>query len=141
MTKQLNPDSMCVISLIQLTSMEVLDSLSGATLKDLHKAIKLYEEALISTHPTTASPVYKTRLVYVAFLAVGTMSDAVVKFNNNSYYLPVWSVVIFLDFKNVVLNTAKSSYQCERESYPDLQLVQDQRAKGQACLCYFGRYC
>ncbi|MED6122028.1 Beta-galactosidase 8 [Stylosanthes scabra] len=83
-------------------------------LKDLHKAIKLCEEALIATDPTITSlasnlevAVYKSGGVCAAFLAnIGT-SDATAKFNGNSYQLPAWSVSILPDCKNVVLNTAK----------------------------------
>ncbi|KAK7272131.1 hypothetical protein RJT34_28551 [Clitoria ternatea] len=84
-------------------------------LKDVHKAIKLCEEALIATDPTITSPgpnievaVYKTGSVCAAFLAnVGTTSDVTVNFSGNSYHLPAWSVSILPDCKNVVLNTAK----------------------------------
>ncbi|KAF5447170.1 hypothetical protein F2P56_032739 [Juglans regia] len=84
-------------------------------LKDVHKAVKLCEEALVGTDPTVTSlgqnleaAVYKTGSVCAAFLAnVGTQSDATVNFNGNSYSLPAWSVSILPDCKNVVLNTAK----------------------------------
>ncbi|KAL2332047.1 hypothetical protein Fmac_019628 [Flemingia macrophylla] len=84
-------------------------------LKEVHKAIKLCEEALIATDPTITSlgpnleaAVYKTGSVCAAFLAnVGTTSDATVNFSGNSYHLPAWSVSILPDCKNVVLNTAK----------------------------------
>ncbi|XP_020240225.1 beta-galactosidase 8 [Cajanus cajan] len=84
-------------------------------LKEVHKAIKLCEEALIATDPTITSlgpnleaAVYKTGSVCAAFLAnVGTTSDVTVNFSGNSYHLPAWSVSILPDCKNVVLNTAK----------------------------------
>ncbi|XWS73713.1 hypothetical protein CRYUN_Cryun02cG0152000 [Craigia yunnanensis] len=85
-------------------------------LRDVHKAIKLCEEALIATDPTISSlgpnleaAVYKTGSgLCAAFLAnVDTKSDATVNFNGNSYHLPAWSVSILPDCKNVVLNTAK----------------------------------
>ncbi|KAK8582170.1 hypothetical protein V6N13_145151 [Hibiscus sabdariffa] len=84
-------------------------------LRDVHKAIKLCEEALIATDPTISSlgsnleaAVYKTGSVCSAFLAnVDPKSDATVKFNGNSYHLPAWSVSILPDCKNVALNTAK----------------------------------
>lgn len=84
-------------------------------LKDLHKAIKLCEEALLATDPTTISlgnnleaGVYKTSSGCAAFLAnVDTKSDATVNFQGNSYHLPAWSVSILPDCKNVVFNTAK----------------------------------
>ncbi|KAK7312559.1 hypothetical protein VNO77_36500 [Canavalia gladiata] len=84
-------------------------------LKDVHKAIKLCEEALLATDPTVISlgpnieaAVYKTGAVCAAFLAnINDTFDATVNFNGNSYYLPAWSVSILPDCKNVVLNTAK----------------------------------
>ncbi|GKV28825.1 hypothetical protein SLEP1_g37823 [Rubroshorea leprosula] len=84
-------------------------------LKDVHKAIKLCEKALVATDPTFTSlgpnleaTVYKTGSgLCAAFLAnVGT-SDVTVNFSGNSYCLPAWSVSILPDCKNVVLNTAK----------------------------------
>ncbi|KAJ4969156.1 hypothetical protein NE237_015857 [Protea cynaroides] len=89
-------------------------------LKDLHKAIKLCEQALVATDPTFTSlgqnleaHVYKTGSgICAAFLAnVGTQSDATVNFNGNSYHLPAWSVSILPDCKNVVFNTAKANSQ------------------------------
>nr|AYP70923.1 beta-galactosidase 3 [Actinidia deliciosa] len=84
-------------------------------LKDLHKAIKLCEQAMVATDPTITSlgsnleaSVYKTSGLCAAFLAnVDTQSDTTVNFNGNSYHLPAWSVSILPDCKNVVLNTAK----------------------------------
>ncbi|KAM5584077.1 beta-galactosidase 8 [Rosa sericea] len=84
-------------------------------LKDVHKAIKLCEAAMVATDPTISSlgqnieaAVYKSGSVCSAFLAnVDTKSDATVTFNGNSYKLPAWSVSILPDCKNVVLNTAK----------------------------------
>ncbi|KAJ4970437.1 hypothetical protein NE237_003536 [Protea cynaroides] len=89
-------------------------------LKDLHKAIKLCEQALVATDPTLTSlgqnleaHVYKTGSgICAAFLAnVGTQSDATVNFSGNSYHLPAWSVSILPDCKNVVFNTAKVNSQ------------------------------
>ncbi|GMH11972.1 hypothetical protein Nepgr_013813 [Nepenthes gracilis] len=85
-------------------------------LKDVHKAIKLCEEAMVATDPTYTSPgtnleatVYKVGSgLCVAFLAnVGTQSDATVNFNGKLYQLPPWSVSILPDCENVALNTAK----------------------------------
>ncbi|KAL3653064.1 Beta-galactosidase 8 [Castilleja foliolosa] len=85
-------------------------------LKDLHKAIKLCEEAMVATDPKTTSlgsnleaTVYKTDSGQcAAFLANwGTQSDATVTFNGKSYNLPAWSVSILPDCMNVALNTAK----------------------------------
>lgn len=85
-------------------------------LKDLHKAIKLCEEAMVATDPTITSlssnveaSVYKTESgLCSAFLAnIGNQSDLTANFNGNSYHLPAWSVSILPDCKNVALNTAK----------------------------------
>ncbi|KAM7502065.1 hypothetical protein LguiB_000969 [Lonicera macranthoides] len=85
-------------------------------LKDLHKAVKLCEEAMVATDPTITSPgpnlevsVYKTGSgLCSAFLAnVGTQSDATVNFGGSSYNLPAWSVSILPDCKSVAFNTAK----------------------------------
>lgn len=88
-------------------------------LKDLHKSIKLCEEALVATDPTYTnlgpnleSHVYMAGSgVCAAFLAnIGT-SDATVTFNGKSYHLPAWSVSILPDCKNVVFNTAQINSQ------------------------------
>ncbi|XP_068646886.1 beta-galactosidase 8-like [Aristolochia californica] len=92
-------------------------------LRDLHKAIKLCEVALVATDPTSTSlgpnleaHVYKTDAgSCAAFLAnIGTESDATVSFNGNSYRLPAWSVSILPDCKNVLFNTAKINSQTTR---------------------------
>ncbi|KAE8708360.1 Beta-galactosidase 8 [Hibiscus syriacus] len=84
-------------------------------LRDVHKTIKLCEEALIATDPTISSlgpnletAVYKKGSLCSTFLSnVDTKSDATVKFNGNSNLLPAWSMSTLSDCKNVVLNTAK----------------------------------
>ncbi|KAI6669370.1 hypothetical protein NL676_004255 [Syzygium grande] len=84
-------------------------------LRDVHKAIKLCEDALVATDPayTSLGPnseatVYKTDTgLCAAFLANWGTSDTTVTFNGKSYQLPGWSVSILPDCKNVVLNTAK----------------------------------
>ncbi|KAL8092369.1 beta-galactosidase 8 isoform X1 [Apium graveolens] len=84
-------------------------------LKELHKAVKLCEEAMVATDPTTTSlgtnleaSVYKSGSGCSAFLAnFGSSSDANVTFSGKSYYLPAWSVSILPDCKNVAFNTAK----------------------------------
>lgn len=85
-------------------------------LKELHKAIKLCEAALVNADPKYTSlgsgleaHVYSAGSgKCAAFLAnINTQSDANVKFNGNSYHLPAWSVSILPDCKNVVFNTAK----------------------------------
>ncbi|KAL6510901.1 Beta-galactosidase 8 [Orobanche gracilis] len=85
-------------------------------LKDVHKAIKLCEKAMVAIDPKTTSlgsnleaTVYKTEAGQcAAFLSNSdTQTDATVDFNGTSYKLPAWSVSILPDCKNVVLNTAK----------------------------------
>ncbi|KAG8655274.1 hypothetical protein MANES_04G022500v8 [Manihot esculenta] len=102
-------------------------------LKDLHKAVKLCEEAMIATEPTTTSPgpnleatVYKTGSgLCAAFLANTATSDKTVTFNGNSYILPAWSVSILPDCKNVVLNTAKINSMTVIPSFTRQSLVGD----------------
>uniref|UniRef100_A0A7N2LSV3 Beta-galactosidase n=1 Tax=Quercus lobata TaxID=97700 RepID=A0A7N2LSV3_QUELO len=85
-------------------------------LRDLHKAIKLCEEHLISSDPIQVqlgtnleAHIYsKTSNDCAAFLANYDSSlDANVTFNGNSYFLAAWSVSILPDCKNVIFNTAK----------------------------------
>ncbi|KAH9321654.1 hypothetical protein KI387_016293, partial [Taxus chinensis] len=89
-------------------------------LKELHKAIKLCEAALINAEPAYSKlgPAQEAHVysagsgTCAAFLAnIDTQSDATVKFNGISYHLPAWSVSILPDCKNVVLNTAQISSQ------------------------------
>ncbi|RDX70682.1 Beta-galactosidase 8 [Mucuna pruriens] len=101
-------------------------------LKDVHKAIKLCEDALIATDPTITTPapnievaVYKTGTVCAAFLANIATSDATVTFNGNSYQLPAWSVSILPDCKNVVLNTAKINSASTYSSFTTESLKQE----------------
>ncbi|OMO87499.1 Glycoside hydrolase, family 35 [Corchorus capsularis] len=84
-------------------------------LKELHKAIKLCEHALVSSDPTVTSlGTYEQAHVFssrqggcAAFLAnYHTNSAATVMFNNRRYNLPPWSISILPDCKNVVFNTA-----------------------------------
>ncbi|GMI68588.1 Arabidopsis thaliana beta-galactosidase 10, beta-galactosidase 10 [Hibiscus trionum] len=85
-------------------------------LKELHRAIKLSEQALLKKEPTTLSlgpsqevDVYEDGSgLCVAFLAnMDNKTDKNVVFRNVSYHLPSWSVSILPDCKNVVFNTAK----------------------------------
>ncbi|CAM8962200.1 unnamed protein product [Rhodiola kirilowii] len=86
-------------------------------LKELHKAIKLCEEALVASEPATSSlgqnldaTVYNKSGAgtCAAFLSnVGSKSAANVTFNGVNYNLPAWSVSILPDCKNVALNTAQ----------------------------------
>ncbi|XAR67166.1 Beta-galactosidase [Bertholletia excelsa] len=84
-------------------------------LRNLHKAIKLCEPALVSTYPTVTWPgknlevhVFNTKSACAAFLAnYDPANSAKVTFGNAQYDLPPWSVSILPDCKNVVFNTAQ----------------------------------
>ncbi|XP_059431851.1 beta-galactosidase-like isoform X2 [Corylus avellana] len=85
-------------------------------LRDLHKAIKLCESALVSVDPTVTSlgnnqeaHVFKSKSgACSAFLAnYDTKSSAKVSFGNAQYDLPAWSISILPDCKTVVFNTAR----------------------------------
>ncbi|XP_077224015.1 beta-galactosidase 10-like [Tasmannia lanceolata] len=85
-------------------------------LKELHKAIKLCEHALLKSEPTVLSlgPLQEAHIyaessgACAAFIAnMDGENDKVVDFQNVSYHLPAWSVSILPDCKNVAYNTAK----------------------------------
>ncbi|CAH9056061.1 unnamed protein product [Cuscuta epithymum] len=85
-------------------------------LKDLHRAIKLCEPALVSGDPVITSlgnyqeaRVFKSKSgACAAFLANHDHhSFAKVSFGNMHYNLPPWSVSILPDCKNTVYNTAR----------------------------------
>ncbi|KAJ1401317.1 Glycoside hydrolase, family 35 [Sesbania bispinosa] len=85
-------------------------------LKDLHKAIKRCEHALVSSDPTVTSlgtfqqaHVFSSGTgVCAAFLAnYHVQSAATVTFNNRHYDLPPWSISILPDCRTDVFNTAK----------------------------------
>ncbi|TMX05303.1 hypothetical protein EJD97_025148 [Solanum chilense] len=85
-------------------------------LKELHKAVKLCEPALISADPTvTVLGNYEQAHVFssgsghcAAFLANYHLSStARVTFRHQHYDLPPWSISILPDCKNVVYNTAR----------------------------------
>ncbi|KAJ0478716.1 putative beta-galactosidase [Helianthus annuus] len=85
-------------------------------LKELHRAIKLCERALLNNKPAVVhlgpkqeADVYDDQLgTCAAFIANLDDKDAkTVQFRNVSYTLPAWSVSILPDCKNVVFNTAK----------------------------------
>ncbi|KAL6996335.1 hypothetical protein U1Q18_006468, partial [Sarracenia purpurea var. burkii] len=85
-------------------------------LKDLHRAIKLCEPALVSEYPSVIplgnyqeARVFKsTSGICAAFLAnYNTQSFATVAFGNMHYNLPPWSISILPDCKNTVYNTAR----------------------------------
>ncbi|KAK8683745.1 hypothetical protein V6N13_039796 [Hibiscus sabdariffa] len=84
-------------------------------LKELHRAIKLCEHALVSSDPTVTSlgtyhqaHVFSSKGSCAAFLSnYHTESAARVIFNDRHYNLPPWSISILPDCRNVVFNTAK----------------------------------
>lgn len=84
-------------------------------LRDLHKAIKMCEPALVATDPVVTSIgraqqayVYRSKSGCAAFLSnFDSGSYAKVTFNGLHYDLPPWSVSILPDCKTTVFNTAK----------------------------------
>ncbi|KAI4336464.1 hypothetical protein L6164_014987 [Bauhinia variegata] len=89
-------------------------------LKELHRAIKLCEHAVlngehvnISLGPSLEADVYTDSSgACAAFISnIDDKNDKTVEFRNVSYHLPAWSVSILPDCKNVVFNTAKVSSQ------------------------------
>ncbi|KAL3844711.1 hypothetical protein ACJIZ3_002114 [Penstemon smallii] len=92
-------------------------------LKELHKAVKLCENALLSSDPTVTSlGNFQQAHVYssksgdcAAFLSNYDTNSAVkVMFNNVHYNLPPWSISILPDCRNVVFNTAKVGVQTSK---------------------------
>ncbi|XP_047949824.1 beta-galactosidase 5-like isoform X1 [Salvia hispanica] len=93
-------------------------------LKELHRAIKLCEHALVSSsEPNVVSlGIYQQAHVFsagegscAAFLSnFDTKSAVRVVFNNRHYKLPPWSISILPDCTNVVFNTAKVGAQTSR---------------------------
>ncbi|XP_042024656.1 beta-galactosidase 3-like [Salvia splendens] len=92
-------------------------------LKELHKAVKLCEKALVSADPTVTSlgnlqqaHVYSSKSGdCAAFLSnYDTNSTAKVMFDNMHYILPPWSISILPDCKTVAFNTAKVEVQTSR---------------------------
>ncbi|OVA16335.1 D-galactoside/L-rhamnose binding SUEL lectin domain [Macleaya cordata] len=78
-------------------------------LRDLHKAIKLCEPALVYAEPTVTSlGSYQEAGGCAAFLAnYDTKAYATVAFRGMHYNLPPWSISILPDCKNTVFNTAR----------------------------------
>ncbi|KAM7515632.1 hypothetical protein LguiA_005215 [Lonicera macranthoides] len=85
-------------------------------LRNLHKAIKLCEPALVSSYPTVTSfgknleaHVFRSKSgACAAFLSnYDPKSSAKVTFQNMQYDLPPWSISILPGCKNEVFNTAK----------------------------------
>ncbi|MBA0794134.1 hypothetical protein Gohar_018488 [Gossypium harknessii] len=93
-------------------------------LKDLHRAIKLCESALVSGDPTVMQlGVHQEAHVFnyksggcAAFLAnYDPKSFAKVAFRDMHYNLPPWSISILPDCKNTVYNTARVGAQIARK--------------------------
>lgn len=89
-------------------------------LKELHRAIKQCEHALISSDPTVTSlGTYQQVHVFssgkgscAAFIAnYNSKSAARVTYNGRHFNLPSWSISILPDCKNEVFNTAKVQVQ------------------------------
>ncbi|KAJ8528232.1 hypothetical protein K7X08_021924 [Anisodus acutangulus] len=87
-------------------------------LRDLHKAIKLSEPALVSSYPTVTklgsnqeAHVYRSKSgSCAAFLSNYDSKYSVkVTFQNRPYDLPPWSISILPDCKTAVYNTARVS--------------------------------
>ncbi|XP_047339184.1 beta-galactosidase-like isoform X2 [Impatiens glandulifera] len=84
-------------------------------LRNMHKAIKQAEPALLSAYPTVSWPgknlevhVFQSKRYCAAFLAnYDSENSATVTFWNKQYNLPAWSVSILPDCKTEVFNTAK----------------------------------
>ncbi|XP_010534899.1 PREDICTED: beta-galactosidase 1 [Tarenaya hassleriana] len=92
-------------------------------LKDLHRAIKLCEPALVSGDPTRVplgrfqeAHVFKSKSgACAAFLAnYNPRSYATVSFGKNHYNIPPWSISILPDCMNTVYNTARVGAQTSR---------------------------
>ncbi|GMH17475.1 hypothetical protein Nepgr_019316 [Nepenthes gracilis] len=92
-------------------------------LKELHHAIKLCEQALISSNPTVTSlGSYQQANIFssgqgqcAAFLSNYNPNSATrVMFNNMHYDLPAWSISILPDCRNVVFNTARVGVQTSK---------------------------
>ncbi|XP_055800659.1 beta-galactosidase [Solanum dulcamara] len=89
-------------------------------LRDLHKAIKLSEPALVSSYATVTSlgsnqeaHVYRSKSgACAAFLSnYDSRYSVKVTFQNRPYDLPPWSISILPDCKTAVYNTARVSSQ------------------------------
>ncbi|XVF88753.1 hypothetical protein PTKIN_Ptkin19aG0076800 [Pterospermum kingtungense] len=93
-------------------------------LRDLHKAIKLSEPALVSAEPAVTSlgsnqeaHVFQSRSgACAAFLAnYDTKYSVKVNFRNMQYDLPRWSISILPDCKTAVFNTARIGVQSSQK--------------------------
>ncbi|XP_022754889.1 beta-galactosidase-like [Durio zibethinus] len=93
-------------------------------LRDLHKAIKLSESALVSADPTVTSlgsnqeaHVFKSKSgACSAFLAnYDTKYSVKVTFRNVQYDLPRWSISILPDCRTAVFNTARLGAQSSQK--------------------------
>ncbi|XP_060211822.1 beta-galactosidase-like [Lycium barbarum] len=93
-------------------------------LRDLHKAIKLSEPALVSSYPTVnwlgknqEAHVFRSKSGdCAAFLSnYDTKYSVQVTFQNIQYDLPPWSISILPDCKTAVYNTARISSQSSQK--------------------------
>ncbi|XVE97989.1 hypothetical protein REPUB_Repub03eG0066600 [Reevesia pubescens] len=93
-------------------------------LRDLHKAIKLSEPALVSADPTVTSlgsnqeaHVFRSKSgACAAFLAnYDTKYSVKVTFGNAQYDLPRWSISVLPDCKTAVFNTARLGAQSSQK--------------------------
>ncbi|KAK3003041.1 hypothetical protein RJ639_018797 [Escallonia herrerae] len=89
-------------------------------LRDLHKAIKLCEPALVFSNPTVTWPGKNLEIHVFKYKAGGCAAflsnfdpqySAKITFQNTQYDLPPWSISILPDCKNVVFNTARVTSQ------------------------------
>ncbi|KAG9445334.1 hypothetical protein H6P81_016674 [Aristolochia fimbriata] len=85
-------------------------------LRELHRAIKLCEQALLSSEPTLVSlgPLQEAHIYKGSSGSCATFisnmdeeDDKILQFQNVSYHVPAWSVSILPDCKNVAFNTAQ----------------------------------
>ncbi|CAI0468985.1 unnamed protein product [Linum tenue] len=87
-------------------------------LKELHRAIKLCENLLLTSNPVNISLGPSQEGGCAAFLAnTDDKNDVTVSFRNASYHLPAWSVSILPDCKTEVYNSAEVHH-------PDMQPLQ-----------------
>ncbi|XP_048139461.1 beta-galactosidase 1-like isoform X2 [Rhodamnia argentea] len=92
-------------------------------LKDLHRAIKLCEPALVSGNPTVTklgnyeeAHVFRSKSGSCAAFLTNYHSNAFAKvsWGNMHYNLPPWSISVLPDCKNTVYNTARVGAQSAR---------------------------
>ncbi|KAE8695147.1 Beta-galactosidase 5 [Hibiscus syriacus] len=108
------------LPLIQAKNDSLIRQPKYGHLKELHRAIKMCDRALVSADPIiTSLGDFQQAYMYTtesgdcaAFLSnYDTKSAARVLFNDMHYNLPPWSISILPDCRNVVFNTAKVGVQ------------------------------